>query len=268
MSLEKMDDNMKENQILSEGRNGSEEAEWGTKERARTEREKIEEREKEAKEAAEENKKVSIVFRIMDKFGELFWLNIIFVICCLPIITIGASVTALFSVTLKMARKEDGIASKDFFHAFKSNFKQATLAWILILLVIITMVYQYMIIMSGGVSAGNVLTIILGLEMVVLSFTLPIFFPLMARFQNSLGRLFLNSFVLSISHLKQWAVAFFPWVIPAIFAYFQPLLFAYIWYFWLLILTALTAYGISITLTKVFTELELQEADRKDGKNK
>jgi len=264
--LEKEEKIEADREIIESVGTADSEMEWGTPEKARAEREKLEEREQEAQAAIEENKKVSIVFRIVDTFGELFWLNVLFVIFCLPIITIGAAVAALYSTTLKMARHEEGIATRDFIAAFKSNFKQATLAWLIILVIAAAMVYQYMLIISGGTSTGNVLTMVLGFEMVVLSLILPLFFPLMARFQNSIGRLFLNSFVLSITHIKLWIVAFVPWMVPVILAYFQPVLFAYTWYFWILVLTALTAYGISIVITKTFKELELKELEKIENK--
>ena len=70
-------------------------------------------------------------FTVMGRVADLIMLNVVFLICCLPIVTIGASLTALHYVTLKMARNEESYIIRSFFKSFKQNFKQSTLIWIL-----------------------------------------------------------------------------------------------------------------------------------------
>ncbi len=65
-------------------------------------------------------------FTFMGKAADLILLNIIFLICCLPVVTIGASVTAMYYVTLKMVRNEESYISRSFFQSFRQNFRQAT----------------------------------------------------------------------------------------------------------------------------------------------
>ena len=65
-------------------------------------------------------------FRTCEKFGDLFLLNILFTITSLPVITIGASFTALYSMTFKMVRNEEMAIKDGYFKAFKRNFKQST----------------------------------------------------------------------------------------------------------------------------------------------
>ena len=85
--------------------------------------------------------------QFMNRVADIMWLNILFVICCIPVITIGASVTAMYYVTLKMVRNEESYITKSFFKSFKLNFKQATAIWLIILaaggLFYIWMVYWY-----------------------------------------------------------------------------------------------------------------------------
>ena len=75
------------------------------------------------------------VWRFIGKLGDLILLNLLWVVCSIPIITIGASTTAVYYVTLKLVRDEDDSTIRSFFHSFKSNFKQATLIWILLMAV-------------------------------------------------------------------------------------------------------------------------------------
>lgn len=71
----------------------------------------------------------SPLWRALTKVVDLIWLNILFVICCIPVFTVGAALSAMYSVTLKMCVNEEGAISQDFFKAFRENFKQATILW-------------------------------------------------------------------------------------------------------------------------------------------
>ena len=73
------------------------------------------------------------VMQFITKIVYSVYLNILWFICCLPIVTIGASTTALFYVTMKMVRNEEGNITRNFFHSFKENFKQSTLVWLMLL---------------------------------------------------------------------------------------------------------------------------------------
>ena len=90
----------------------------------------------------------SKVYRAVETFGNIFALNIIFVLCCIPVVTIGASLTALYSVSMKMAKNEEGPIWKSFIAAFKSNFKRATFAWIYVILALVVMYGEYVFTMA------------------------------------------------------------------------------------------------------------------------
>ena len=85
------------------------------------------------------------VMAFMGKIADLIILNFIVILFSLPIFTIGASWTALYYVTLKMVRKEESYMFKDFWHSFKENFKQATIIWLLVLVVAAVFVGDFLI---------------------------------------------------------------------------------------------------------------------------
>ncbi|MDE6761738.1 MAG: DUF624 domain-containing protein [Lachnospiraceae bacterium] len=70
-------------------------------------------------------------FRAMGKIGDIFLLNFIFVITSIPLITIGASITALMTIAIKMTTNKEGYIVSGYLKAFRSNFKQATVIHIL-----------------------------------------------------------------------------------------------------------------------------------------
>ena len=77
----------------------------------------------------------NVVTRALTKICDMICLNVIWLICCIPIVTIGASTTALYSVLLKMVKNEEGYIFRSFFKAFKENFRQSTVIWLLFVLV-------------------------------------------------------------------------------------------------------------------------------------
>ena len=87
----------------------------------------------------------SPLMRFLSRLADIFILNILFLICCVPVITIGASATALYTVTLKMARNEESYMVKGFWKAFKSNFKISTIVWLIMLVLGIILGLDYRI---------------------------------------------------------------------------------------------------------------------------
>lgn len=76
----------------------------------------------------------SPVVQFLMRVGNLIYLNILWILCCIPVLTIGASTTALYRVTLDMAAKNDRAIIMRFFTAFRENFKPATKVWLILLL--------------------------------------------------------------------------------------------------------------------------------------
>ena len=70
------------------------------------------------------------VWRVFILIGRIWYLNILWLVCSLPVVTIGASTTALIYSCMKL-RDDDGYPTKNFFHSFKINFKQATIIWLI-----------------------------------------------------------------------------------------------------------------------------------------
>lgn len=188
-------------------------------------------------------------FGALDKLANIFWLNILFIICCIPIFTIGAATTSLFYVTLKMVRNEDCYITKGFFHSFKQNFKQATGIWLLAMLVGGIFAVDLKILTSvGDNTIYKVILVAIYAMLVVFLFTMTYIFPLLAKFDNSVKNTIKNSLLISIRH--------FPWTILLVFCIVFPFVAAYfINYITPLILLigfAGIAYGTSFIYVRIF----------------
>ena len=71
--------------------------------------------------------------QVLLKLSYSCYLNLLWLICSLPVFTIGASTTALYSVTLKIVNEREGSLTAQFFKAFRENFRQATVLWLILL---------------------------------------------------------------------------------------------------------------------------------------
>ena len=71
------------------------------------------------------------LMRALSKLFDIGWLSLIYVVFCVPIVTIGAATTSLYYVSAKVLRKDRGYVWSEFWHSFKLNFKPATLIWLI-----------------------------------------------------------------------------------------------------------------------------------------
>lgn len=140
-------------------------------------------------------------FTFMGKVADLIILNLICVLCCLPIVTIGPSLTALHYVTMKMVRNEESYIVKNFFKSFKENFKQATIINLIMLVVGIMLFLDINIVkrMSGKLYSGLFVVFIAFLLLYMLVFLY--IYPVLAKFYNTIKHTFINAFLMSIRHL-------------------------------------------------------------------
>ena len=81
----------------------------------------------------------NMFFAIMGVLFDLIILNVLTLLCCLPIVTAGASFTAMHSVLWRMVRHEETYVARQFFDSFKRNLKQSLLPWLAFLLAAIVL---------------------------------------------------------------------------------------------------------------------------------
>ena len=147
------------------------------------------------------------VWRFIGKLGDLILLNFLWTVCSIPIVTIGASTTAVYYVTMKMVRDENDGTIRGFFRSFKENFRQATAIWLIFLAVGLILAFDIWFFVTGqspvAGAAGMFLTAISGGMMLLYVFTYTYVFPIQARFYNPVRYTIRNAFVMSVRHLFQ-----------------------------------------------------------------
>lgn len=150
----------------------------------------------------------SPIMQFITKITSSVYLNILWFICCLPVFTAGASTTALFYVTLKMAKNEEGNLTKAFFYSFKENFKQSTKIWLILLTLGIAMAFDGYVFYH--MRFDNILwtigTAIFLVALAAYAIVLMYIFPLLARFNNTTKAMFKNSIVIGMRFLLCTAI--------------------------------------------------------------
>ena len=137
------------------------------------------------------------------------YLNLLWFVCSLPIVTMGAATTALYYVTLKIAENEEGDITQQFFRAFRSNFRQATVLWLMLLALGVVLGTDLYVLRhlfastSGPLAVAVTLTLALVIvACVAYAFVLVYVFPLLARVDNTNLAMLKNSFLISIRYLS------------------------------------------------------------------
>ena len=140
----------------------------------------------------------SPIMRALSRMTDLLVLNLVTLVCCIPIVTIGASFTACHYVTLKMARHEESYVIRSFFKSFRQNFKQATVLWILLLLVVAILAGDIYILNNIEFEYSEPLKIAIMVVGVMVLFTATFLFPTQAKFDNKIRHTIKNAFVISV----------------------------------------------------------------------
>ena len=158
----------------------------------------------------------------LNKLADLIILNILVIICSLPVFTIGASMTALHYVVLKMVRNEEGYIIKSFFKSFKQNFRQATIIWLILLVLIGVLIGDFLILRFSAVALPQWLHIVILAIAIILLFATVHLFPVLSRFENTILNTYRYSFFMGILALPKTVVMMVCWIIPLVVMIFAP----------------------------------------------
>lgn len=162
----------------------------------------------------------SPIMRFLERIGDLFVLNILVLLCCIPIFTIGTAFTALYDVTLRMAEGKEGYIFRGYLMAFKNNFKQSTLIWLIMLVPIILLVGDVIIITRSGIVFGKPMLIAFFAVVIILMMAALYIFPQQARFENSIRNIYKNAFIIAFARLPLTLLIVLIHIAPFVLCYF------------------------------------------------
>lgn len=182
--------------------------------------------------------------RGVNKLVQMLYVGVLWFMCSIPVITVGAATASLYEVLLKLEKDQENYIASSYFRALKRNLKSATLVWLPILLAGIVFgvnLFYYAVLGDGQFPVQSVVFAVLSLLTVMASGYV---FPTMARFENTTAGTFRFAFALAVRnpgwtvvivilHLLTgfvcWFFLFFPVVfIMGISGYLQAVIFNHI----------------------------------------
>lgn len=155
----------------------------------------------------------------LNRTGDIIIANLLFLICSIPLVTIGASLTALHHCMLRIVKGNPSGITGMFFRSFRENFKQATGAWLILAAAGIVLLLNIRFLLVNPSGAAKPL-LLLSCGMLVLVFVEGLYlFPVLAAFSNRLGALMKNAFLFAFMHFPTTLVCALLLLLPLIMTY-------------------------------------------------
>ena len=200
----------------------------------------------------------SPLMQMLTRIGDLILLNVLFLICCVPVITAGASIAALHKMAQEIVYETDSSTVKGFFRAFRANFKQATGVWLVVLVVAVSLFCDYLLIITffSGSEAVKWMLLLLAVLAVLVICVAAYMFPLLVRYENTLRNHLTNSVILAVIKLPRTLGMLALIGLPLIILTLDLNVFLQTLIFWIFIGFAFTTYMQTTLLKGVFAELE------------
>lgn len=203
----------------------------------------------------------SPLMAFLSKVADLMILNLLTLLLCIPIITAGDAITALYYMTIKMVRGEECYIVRGYFKSFKENFKQATIIWILAVLLFLVLWGDFWIINNSGISFGRVMTVLLIIVSIIYLFTMLYVFPVLSRFVNTIKNTIRNAFLMSIMNLPRTILLVIFNLLPLLLLLLIPQATPFV----ILFGFSVPAYLCSMQFVKIFKRFEPEEEDAGNG---
>ena len=192
------------------------------------------------------------LFQFLGSFSDFVILNILFLITCIPLVTIGPAISALYTITLREARNEQGYIVHSYLFALKENFKRSFLLFVLYALVGSILLYNLAFWAQIKTGLGTAFLIVIACCTLLYVISLLYVFALSARFENSLKQTVKNSLLIALANPMQTLFILLITLIGFTLAYVSPIIRVFLVIFGF----AFLAYCTSFPLTKVFSKYE------------
>ena len=195
----------------------------------------------------------SPLMKFMMLITNLICLNVLWLVCCLPVVTAGAATAAMYYVIFRYITGQDDAVLKPFFRAFKENFRPVTPIWILNLLIGAALAAEIFYLTQGG---EMWLKVVFGVLLFIYAGASSYLYPIFARYETPAKQAIFNSFALSTRHLFSTALVVACNALPVLLVLFAPEAFRKTGIVWLLGGFSLLAYLNGRILMTVFKKHE------------
>lgn len=195
----------------------------------------------------------SPIMSFLARVADLVILNVLWLLCCLPVVTAGASTTAMYHVVRHLQEESISSVTRDFFRSFKSDFRQATPVYLLLLIPTAAVVMNAWILSAQSSDVVPVyVRAIWMVSALMLTFVVSFVYPVMAYFDDTVWKTLRTAAVLAVAKLPRTVLISAINLLPIIMLFVSLPFFLRSSIFWLLIGGSLTAYLNMLILRPVF----------------
>lgn len=201
----------------------------------------------------------------LSRIFDVMFLALLTFVCCIPIVTAGAAISAMYDIMIKMVLDRDHGVFKPYFAAFAKNFKKGTLIWLICLagIAFIGANFYLLSVEFEGIN-NTVLSVVLILVFILtllMGFTIIYAFPLQARYENKVGTTLKNALFISIVQFpRSIGLLFMNGVVIAL-AFFAPGIIPMLLYLEFSVVGYITAHN----MVKVFVALGDKDAKKRSA---
>ena len=196
----------------------------------------------------------SPIMQGLAKLADLMILNFLYVITCIPIITIGAANAALYDVCHRLST-DDALIWRNYWQAFRSNFKKSTILWVILLLIGALLYGIAIFYWSWNLPNKDLCLILLGIVAMFVVFVYSWSFILQARFENTVKNTLSNALLVSVSYFPRTVAMAILNAVPVYVMAFHPGIFVNTIFIFIIIWYGLSAYLITKLLRKTLKRL-------------
>lgn len=200
-------------------------------------------------------------FVFMGRVGDILILNILFVITSIPVVTIGMSLSAMYRVTLRMARKECNYVAKEYFRACREEWKKSTVIWLIMLMSGGVLVFD----VTVGKDMWNALNAAVGALIFIWGMLFTYVFAVQARFENTVKNIFKNALYMAVRHFPFTVIMMVLNAIPAVCILFGSMTMALATPIYVAAGFTVTARINSIFLNRIFRKYAPEEEEAEDA---
>lgn len=199
-----------------------------------------------------------IVVSFLTKIMNVFILGLIWLIFCIPIFTIGASTSAFYSVMFKVSEDNEGYLLKQFLKAFKRDFKQATIVFIINCAIFTLLYLDFFVCINFFKGTYQAVSFVIFFIILLLYFTVACYlFPVISKFENKTKNIFVNSTKLAFGNVIFSVNIVFLSILPVITLYLLRDNFILTTIFWAFIIYIFSVFLKSLLFIKIFKKYNL-----------
>lgn len=196
----------------------------------------------------------SILISLLTKISKLLVINIMWLLCSLPLFTIGASTTAMYAVTMAMAENRGGNVVVAFLRAFRDNFRDGTKVFGLMAVVGAVLLMDCYVLLTYEFPGGMIATPVTVLLLIIFAMVWTLAFPITARYKNTARKIIKSAFQLCTQNFYKTLFMVLFGLLPVFLLLLSPELFVDLSIYWVLLGFAVAAYIDSLIILRIFAK--------------